>query len=58
MVAARIRDRFGVSLTLRTLFEASTPQALAAVLRSSRESIVDTEVLVGQSDEDREMFEI
>jgi acyl carrier protein len=58
MVGARIRDRFGVTLTLRTLFEAATPQALAEVVRASIESnskpLEPTVVTAG----DREEFEI
>jgi phthiocerol/phenolphthiocerol synthesis type-I polyketide synthase E len=58
MVAARIRDRFGVVLTLRTLFEAPTPQALAEALRASRKSATQTEEPIAVPAMDREEFEI
>jgi acyl transferase domain-containing protein/acyl carrier protein len=36
MIATRIRDRLGVELTLRALFNSPTPQALADLIRTSR----------------------
>lgn len=57
MVATRIRDRFGVELTLRTLFEAPTPQAVAEIIRASRRSAVETPEIVGVLATDREVFE-
>jgi acyl carrier protein len=58
MVAARLRDRFGITLTLRTLFEAATPQALAEVLRRSRMSDSDPLEPASVTDGEREEFEI
>jgi phthiocerol/phenolphthiocerol synthesis type-I polyketide synthase E len=58
MVAARIRDRFGIVVTLRTLFETPTPQALAVVLRGARESAAETEEPIAVPAVDREEFEI
>jgi hypothetical protein len=57
MVATRIRDRFGVELTLRTLFEAPTPQAVAEIIRTSRQSAVETPEIVGELANEREVFE-
>ena len=37
MLLARLRDQFGVTLTLRTLFDAPTPLSLAECLRSHQE---------------------
>ncbi len=54
MVATRLRDRFGVELTLRTLFESPTPQALAETIRASRAAPA---VAAGPVSE-REEFEI
>jgi len=58
MVAARIRDRFGITLTLRNLFEAATPQALAEVLHASRESTSAPHEPTAVTAGDREEFEI
>jgi acyl carrier protein len=57
MVATRIRDRFGVELTLRTLFEAPTPQAVAEIIRALRQSAVKTPEIVGVLANEREVFE-
>jgi acyl transferase domain-containing protein len=54
MVLSRIRERTGVQLTLRTLFEAPTPEALAAQIRQSR----DSETVPASDAEEREEFEI
>jgi len=57
MVATRIRDRFGVELTLRTLFESPTPQTLAEVIRTSRQVDALPAAIPGGGSE-REEFEI
>ncbi len=56
MVISRIQDRFGVVLTLRTLFESPTALALAEALRSMRQTGQAIPVTV--LDESREEFEI
>jgi hypothetical protein len=55
MVLSRVRERCGVELTLRTLFEAPTPQDLAEQIRLSGAGLVDA---VLASREEREEFEI
>jgi pristinamycin I synthase-2 len=35
MVLARIRERFGVELTIRAIFEAPTPESLASRIREA-----------------------
>jgi acyl transferase domain-containing protein/acyl carrier protein len=58
MVAARIRDRFGIVLTLRTLFEAPTPESLAEAIRNLRETAPPEPIPVTLPGEEREEFEI
>jgi phthiocerol/phenolphthiocerol synthesis type-I polyketide synthase E len=58
MVAARLRERFGVVLTLRTLFEAPTPQALAEVVRAARSEAWAEPILMTVPADEREEFEI
>ena len=41
MVLARVRERYGVELTIRAIFEAPTPERLAALIRDAR---VDVDV--------------
>ncbi len=57
MVLSRIRERFGVVLTLKTLFEAPTPQTLAERIRKSPAAEAMLEP-VAVAAEDREEFEI
>ncbi|HTD55320.1 MAG TPA: type I polyketide synthase [Silvibacterium sp.] len=57
MVAARIRERFGVELTLRALFEAPTPQAVAEVIRVARQSAPAPSETVNLLADEREVFE-
>jgi NAD(P)-dependent dehydrogenase (short-subunit alcohol dehydrogenase family)/acyl carrier protein len=57
MVVTRIRDRFGVELTLRTLFEAPTPEAIAEIVRASRRSSHAGPETVAVPAEEREEFE-
>lgn len=57
MMIARIRDRMGVTLSLRHLFDASTPAELVAVVRSVRQEAVAQEAQPA-TDDGREVFEI
>ena len=57
MVLSRIRERFGVVLTLKTLFEAPTPQTLAERIRKSPAEEARPEPVAVAAD-DREEFEI
>jgi phthiocerol/phenolphthiocerol synthesis type-I polyketide synthase E len=57
MVLARIRDRFGVALTLRTLFDSPTAQGLAEALRSAREASQAPAPVSIAAGEEREEFE-
>ncbi len=56
MVLSRIRERFGVVLTLKTLFEAPTPQTLAERIRRSPTAEAMPEP-VAVAAEEREEFE-
>jgi acyl carrier protein len=57
MVISRIQDRFGVVLTLRTLFESPTAVELAEALRM-RQTAQAAPIPVMVPDESREEFEI
>ncbi len=58
MILSRVRERFGVVLTLRTLFEAPTPQSFAEQILFARDrqtlALTSTELEA----EEREAFEI
>jgi phthiocerol/phenolphthiocerol synthesis type-I polyketide synthase E len=54
MVLARIRERFGIELSIRTIFEASTPDALGERIREARAKALEEPVTIP---EDREEFE-
>ena len=56
MVLARIREQFGVALTIRAIFEAPTPELLAERIRQA-EPVLEEEQAVGAGGE-REEFEI
>jgi phthiocerol/phenolphthiocerol synthesis type-I polyketide synthase E len=59
MMIARIRERLGVTLSLRDVFEAQTPAALAELVRFADEktaSEIARETLI--EDQEREVFEI
>ncbi len=58
MVISRIQDRFGVVLTLRTLFESPTAVELAEALRRMRRTAQVAPIPVMVPDESREEFEI
>ncbi len=55
MVLARIREQFGIELSIRAIFEAPTPQALGERIRESRPAEPGVEVAVSG---EREEFEI
>ncbi len=55
MVLARIRGQFGTELSIRTIFEAPTPQALGERIRESRPAESGIEATVSG---EREEFEI
>ncbi len=55
MVLARIREQFGVELSIRAIFEAPTPQALGERIRASRPAEAGIEVAVSG---EREEFDI
>ncbi len=56
MVLARIREQFGVALTIRAIFEAPTPELLGERIRQA-EPVLEEEQAVGTGGE-REEFEI
>jgi phthiocerol/phenolphthiocerol synthesis type-I polyketide synthase E len=58
MVISRIQDRFGIVLTLRTLFESPTASSLAEALRRARQTEQIVPISVTVPDESREEFEI
>src|SRR5271156_3359755 len=58
MVISRIQDRFGVVLTLRTLFESPAALALAEALRRTRQTAQAVSIEITVLDERREEFEI
>jgi acyl transferase domain-containing protein len=57
MVLSRLRERLGVVLTLKSLFEAPTPETLAERIRFSLAQAAPTPVVAGVGEE-REEFEI
>jgi acyl transferase domain-containing protein len=57
MILSRVRERFGVALTLRTLFEAPTPQGFAEQIRFTLDQQAMA-VPAALEAEEREAFEI
>jgi NADP-dependent 3-hydroxy acid dehydrogenase YdfG/acyl carrier protein len=59
MMIARIRDRLGVTLSLRDVFEERTPEGIAALVCSRAEEKTPVEQVAGPapSDDKREVFE-
>jgi hypothetical protein len=57
MILSRVRERFGITLTLRSLFETPTPEGLAEQIRFIRNAQVLTVPDTLESEE-REAFEI
>ena len=59
MMIARIRDRLGITLSLRDIFEARTPAGMAEIIRAKAPQISLERVSeTVESDERREVFEI
>jgi phthiocerol/phenolphthiocerol synthesis type-I polyketide synthase E len=58
MILSRVRERFGVVLTLRTLFEAPTPQGFAEQVRFARDQQTLAVTSIELEAEEREAFEI
>lgn len=59
MMIARIRDRLGITLSLRDVFEAQTPAGLADAVYSMRQEKASGGIAeAAVNDEDREVFEI
>jgi acyl carrier protein len=59
MMIARIRDRLGVTLSLRDIFETRTPSGLAEIIRAKAQEIsLERVPETVESDEKREVFEI
>ena len=56
MVLARVRERFGIELSIRVIFEASTPEALGRTIREAMALAVPVEAVAVSGE--REEFEI
>lgn len=58
MMIARVRDRLGVTITLRQIFETPTPAGLAQIVEAQRQTSREPALVAVAGSDDREEFEI